>query len=740
MRRFTYKFEFSGLVQGVGFRPFLYNVALKLKLCGEVFNDTRGVVLLINASKDELLNFKQALKKHLPPLARIDKMSVSRLKLRKFENFSIKKSQENFKSTPILSDFALCKTCKKEFNSPKNPRFHYPFITCTNCGVRFSIIKGLPYDRKNTTMDAFKMCAFCKSEYEDPLNSRFHAQPISCPKCGINVYLKNKNAQVLASNKEAFLMLAKLLKKGKIIAIKGVGGFHLCCDALNLNSIKRLRELKNRPSKPLALLCEDIKMASNLAIMNQKEKEALDSKTAPIMLLKKKKNINKNISKALDLVALNTDKIGIVLASQGLQLLIFKHFKKPLIATSANLKGECIIYKEEDLLKKLSHSFDFYLDHERKIENPSDDSIAFMANHKLSFLRTSRGINPYYIELSKEFQSKNALALGSELKNQFVIAFDHKLIISPYIGDLKNLAVRERQLSLLEFFKQNYDLKFDVVLADKHPHFAYTKDFEISLRVQHHYAHICAVLFEHKIYKKCLAFCFDGTGYGDDGRIWGGELFLANLKSYERIGHFKDFKLINADIKNVQNLALSLILSLDLKEEASKFLAHFDTKRLFNLEKIYQQSRLYTSSLGRIIDAFAALIFDLKELEYEAQSGMLIEKFYDFRLDFSYEFDFNGSEICVKNALKAVLHERDKKKACTGFLNALASIIIKTSQFYNDKYQNEFINILCGGVFQNATLLQILHKKHFKFKTGNIFPVNDSSIALGQMAHFLYKG
>lgn len=750
---FTYKIKFEGLVQGVGLRPFIYTLAREFKLCGRVFNDTSGVILLLNARKLELSSFIQKMKANLPPLARLDGVKIFKIKYQNFTNFEIEKSKFDLKTAPILPDFAICEACKKEFNSPKNARFNYPFITCTHCGVRFSIIKTLPYDRKNTSMSAFKMCAFCKSEYENPLNSRFHAQPISCAKCAIEVSLKDKAGRILASDKEAFLRLSKVLKAGKIVAIKAVGGFHLCCDALNLNTIKRLRELKNRALKPFALLCADEKMASSLAKISQKESKLLQSNIAPIVLLKKKKRLKESIKKALDLIAPNTDKIGIMLANQGLQMLIFKHFNAPLIATSANLRGESIIYDESVLRLKLSRVYDFCLDFDRDIQNPSDDSIACVVNGKTMFLRTSRGVNPNFISLSRHFKDANALALGSELKNEFVISYDKKLIISPYIGDLKSLDVRERFFTLLDFFKQNYDLSFQNVLMDKHPHFAYAKELLNRLqseknapkvfKIQHHYAHACAVMFENKLFKTCLAFCFDGTGYGDDGAIWGGEVLLADLKKYERLAHFRSFKLINADIKRVKNLALSLILSLNLKDEAKSFLSKFQGTELRNLEKVFQQNKLFTSSLGRIIDAFAAVIFDLDELEFEAQAGLLIENFYQKNLDFSYEFDFDGREICVKNAFQAVLKEKDKIKACTGFLNALSSLIIKISAFYQKRFENSHKDLkvlLSGGVFQNKTLLEILHRKRFKFKANYKFPPNDSCIALGQMAHFLYKG
>ena len=795
MCRFGFKIEISGLVQGVGFRPFVFKLATQKSLLGEVYNDTKGVVIVLRCTQNECDAFVSELKANLPSLARIDSLNISQIKCEAYEDFKISFSRVNLKTSPMLSDFSFCKDCEKEFYEPTNPRFHYPFITCTHCGVRFSIIKALPYDRKNTTMSEFKMCEFCKSEYEDPLNRRFHAQPISCPSCAIKVSLMvsdfskldnfenlqglNKgegkinsslngfeNSQELeikvskikenssldnvenstnlnsnpaknslkfkelATNEEAFKQAAMLLKAGKILAIKGVGGFHLCCDALNQEAIEKLRLRKHRPAKPLAVLCKDLNQAKTLAHINEKEAALLSSKIKPIVLLRAKNKLGQ--------IAFDTDKIGIMLAYTPFQLLLFEYFKNPIIATSANLSGESIIYKEEDLFSKLDGVFDAVLSYDREIQNPSDDSIAQIIDGETMFLRTSRGISPVYTGLDEHFKKANALALGAELKNQFVIAKDKKLIISPYIGDLKSLDTTNRFNDLLEFFKKSYDCEFKEIIADKHPQFAYTKAFKPNYKVQHHYAHLCATLFEHKIYSETLGFVFDGTGYGDDGHIWGGEILRANLSSYERVGHFSEFKLINADIKNIKNLALSLIWQLNLEDEARDFLSKIEPVRLKNLAKIHAQSKLYTSSLGRIIDAFGAVIFDKERLDYEAQIGLLMEKHFDEKLVYSYEFELKGNEICVKNAFKQAFKD-DARHVCTGFLNALASCIISYTQ--KDELQNGKKEVaLCGGVFQNKTLLKILNKRGFKYKVSLNFPPNDSSIALGQMVHFLYKG
>lgn len=722
-----YKLQISGLVQGVGFRPLVFELASELGLHGEVKNDGFGVEIILACTKEECENFIYKLKEKLPPLVRIDSIDITEQTTTNYTHFSIGTSLQNAKTTPMLSDFALCKECKKEFFDEKNPRFLYPFITCTHCGPRFSIIKNLPYDRCNTTMEALKMCEFCKSEYEDPKNRRFHAQPISCPQCKIDVFLKNKKGEILAQDDEAFKTCAKLLKQGKILAIKGMGGFHLMCDAFNLEAIKELRLRKNRPKKPFALMCRDMSDAKELCFVDEEEEKLLGSILAPIVILKAKK--------AFSLIAPDVDKLGIMLAYTPLHLLLFRYFDGVLVATSANLSGESIIKDEDNLLKKLGNVFDFYLDYAREIHNPSDDSIAQVVNGKTMFLRTSRGLNPTYLEIKSDKKGV-FLALGSELKNEFVIFYENKLLISPYIGDLKSVDVHERFFSLLDFFKQSYDLSFDQILCDKHPNFSYTKEFYNTYKIQHHYAHFCALYFEYekefKKDEKALGFIFDGTGYGDDGKIWGSEIFIGNLKQYERIAHFENFTLINSDIKNIQNLALSLIWHYDLEDEAKIFLSKIPKIKLENLKKIHTHSTLQTSSLGRIIDAFGSIVFNMEKISYEAQIGLMCEAFYDENLDFSYELFSKDGEINFKELIEGALKD-EKSKTITGMFNALANLIITFSKTYDLKV------LLGGGVFQNKTLLQILKAKNFDFFIPLKYPCNDSSIALGQMVHFLKK-
>lgn len=721
----SYKISIYGLVQGVGFRPFVYKIATDLNIKGEVFNDSEGVKIFLNCTPKELENFKNKLINKLPPLARIDKLYVEFYD-KFYENFTISKSKDCEKIAPILPDFAICEECKKELKDPKNPRFNYPFINCTNCGPRFSIIKKLPYDRQNTTMQKFKMCEFCQKEYENPLNRRYHAEPTSCKKCGISLFLKDKKGKIISQNIKAIDDVCELLKQGKIVAIKGLGGFHLVCDALNENSIKILRIKKNRPSKPFAVMCDDIKMVQKFAFINKEEKNLLTSQIKPIVLLKTKDKFPKILSP-------NLDKVGIFLANTGLHIMIFERFKNPIIATSANISGEPILYECENLIEKQGEIFDFILDNDREIFSPSDDSVAQIINKKVSYLRTSRGINPRIIHTN--FKQKGTfLALGAELKNQFAIYKNGDIFLSPYIGDLKNVETFNRFLKILDIFTQTYNFKFDLVLADLHPNFLHTKYFQKKYKIekiQHHKAHAMAGIFEAGFLKdEVLAFCFDGTGYGEDGKIWGGEIFEIYKNIFNRIYHFDEFPLIGGEnsIKNIKNLSLCIAL----KYQISNILQNFTQNLIYNFTKLEKKSIL-TSSIGRIIDAFAYNILKLNEVNFDGETGMKLENLYKKSMDFSYKFLIKGNIIDYKEAFIQSFDD-DIKIAATGFLNAIANLVIEISKKHNKKI------VLCGGVFQNKTLCEkILSSNDADL---NIFipqtlPTNDSSIAVGQIIYYL---
>ena len=734
--RSSFRYEIKGLVQGVGFRPFVYILAHNFKLVGEIYNDDEGVKLNFSGEEASFLAFEKELYEKLPALARIDELKKIKID-QIYEKLEIIASKSATKQAPILPDYALCDDCLREFYDPTNPRYKYPFINCTNCGPRFSIIKALPYDRLNTTMNEFKMCEFCESEYKDPLNRRYHAEPISCPNCGPKLYLKDKFGKVLASGNEAAKQAATLINEGKILAIKGLGGFHLVCDATNEAAVCELRARKHRPSKPFALMSKNLQNARKIAQISEAEAKLLTSNLKPIVLVEAKNG--SNIAKS---VAPNLNKLGVMLAFSGIHLLLFDYLEHYIIATSANISGEVVIKDESELREKLGDVIDFYLDHDREIYSPSDDSIAFCVGDEIIFTRTSRGLNPNFIHTN--FKQKGTfLALGAELKSSFCIYKDGLLMVSPYIGDLKNVATFDRFKDIFTLFETTYDLKIDKVIADLHPNFLNTKwakdqGFEL-VHLQHHYAHLLSVIFENDLPdKEYLGFCFDGTGYGEDGKIWGGEVFRLDKNSHKRVYHFDEFSLFGGEnsIKNIYLIAYSIILKYELEDEGHKFLVNFDEKVLRNFKMMEQKglNLVKTSSVGRIFDAFGAIICGIFSSSFEGESGMRLEALYDKNLDVCYKFSLNDGVIGFKDAFKSALKD-EPRVAATAFINGMADIIFEISK--NEKKEI----LLSGGVFQNKTLLELIYKKfteaNLKFYINKQFCSNDSNVNLGQIYYYL---
>ena len=760
-------------------RPFIYNLALSLGLKGQVYNDDSGVKISLCGSAADCESFLSSIKKNPPPLARIDEI-ICESSSEIFDDFRIISSQQAQKIAPILSDFAICADCEAEFRDPKNRRYHHAFINCTHCGPRFSIISSLPYDRKNTSMAEFKMCASCEREYNDPLNRRFHAQPTCCPNCGPKAFLKDLKGQILAGDKSAFSTCAELLEQGKIIAIKGLGGFHLCCDGSNAKAINELRQRKNRPAKPLAIMCENEQMASALADFTKSEKKLLNSQLRPIVLAKKSQVLKPKLSQA---IAPNIDKIGVFLAPTSFNLLLFHYFKKPIIATSANLSGEPIITSFNELCAKLNLMADFVLDHNRQILNPSDDSVAFYSEslELAQYIRTSRGLRPSIVPfeipnnispnsripsenllnsripsenlLNSRISSENSripkytphktiLALGSELKNTFGIYYKGNIFLSPYIGDLKNIATKKRFDALLATFKRTYELEFTEIIADLHPHFSHTKYFEKSgqniKKLAHHKAHIYSVMCENNLPLNAdiIGFAFDGTGYGEDFKIWGGEVFgVCKSKGLKRLYHFDNFAMIGSQnaIKNIYFLAFALLRKYELS--APSFFGRFNQNQLKRLEIGLKAASVQTSSLGRIFDAVASIVLGLDSVSYDAQAPMELEALYDSSLDICYEFSIDDEIISAKGVLESILKQSVPSVAATGFINGIAALIAKIAK------KHEKSVVLGGGCFANKALLEqtitLLKAQNTPYYLPKNLPAGDESIALGQLYYAL---
>lgn len=724
------KISVYGLVQGVGFRPFVYNLALNKGLNGSVFNDGSGVKIKLSGSSDKVDEFISDLQNRPPVLSRIDRVEVVSLEPFFADEFKIIESQKAQKITPILPDFAICDECQSELLDPNNRRYNHPFINCTNCGPRFSIIKSLPYDRINTTMSKFDMCHECKAEYENPLDRRYHAQPVACKNCGAKLSYKSLDGAILASDQKALEWCINDLKAGKIVAIKGVGGFHLVCDGLNQEAIMELKKRKRRPHKPLAIMCKDIDMAKQYAYINKFESEILNSNLKPIVLLKSKNNLPKSITNGVG-------NLGIFLPPTPLHIMLLQRLNRPIIATSANPSKEPILTSFDELANRLNGVCDMVLDNDRDIINPSDDSICFELFSKPIYLRTSRGLKPSItpIKLGLKNPPKGCfLALGSLMKNQFAIYKDGMVFSSPYIGDMGSIAVNRRFFELLESFKSIYDFKFKFTIGDAHPHFDFVNSFKDTklYKVYHHHAHALSVMMENGVDGEILALSFDGTGYGQDSTIWGGEVLKCNGSEFKRVMHFDTFDLIGGDkgIKNICYLAYAIAKKYNLN--STKIDALISQEKRANLDKILEHrlNVIKTSSLGRIFDAFAAIVLGLSEIFYDAQAPMMLEALYDESLDAAYEFEIKGEKISYQNAFIGALND-PKEIAATAFINGLANLAVKIAK------QNNLAVILCGGVWQNRALLA---KTISEFKRHNIRyylpinePMNDSAIAMGQI-------
>lgn len=713
-------FFIEGVVQGVGFRPFVYRVASQLNLVGFVKNSIEGVELEVEGLESDITEFEKLLHLELPPLARIDSVQISQIEIQNDASFEILQSTEDSSSNKtalIPPDIAICKDCLEDIKAEEK-YLEYFATNCTNCGPRYSIIKTVPYDRINTSMKKFKMCDSCQDEYRNPLNRRYHAQPISCNSCGPTL---NKTIE----------STAKDIKDGKIVAIKGLGGFHIVCDSTNDQTVQKLREFKNRPTKPFAIMCKDIEQVKSLAKVSDKERELLESKEAPIVILHK--SSTKNIS---DYIAPNIDRIGCFLPYTALHHILFKYLENSIVATSANLGDEPIIIDSESIKEKLPF-VDSILDFDRDIVNGVDDSLLQVVGSKIQSLRLSRGYAPKVIKLPFKSEKK-ILAVGANQKNSIAFVIDDNIILSPHIGDLGSLESFEFFTRTIETFKRFYDFEPDVIIHDKHPNYETTKwaknQAKELVEVQHHLAHIYACKAEFGLRGDYLGFSFDGTGYGDDGTLWGGEVFVGDERKYS----FKQIKLLGGEkaIKEPRRVALSMlfdklsldeILSLDIelvksfKESEIKILHQSHTKNL---------NAPQSSSVGRIFDAMASFANLLQFQSYEGEAGLICEQNYNKNISRTFEYRIEDGIIDIE-------YDFFDKDIVSIFINTLVKIVVDISKMQNLEV------ILSGGVFQNKTLLELieskLEKENIKYFSEQKTAINDGGIALGQAYYLVYK-
>lgn len=736
--------QIKGIVQGVGFRPYVFNLAHKYDIKGWVNNDEKGVNILLYAKEENIQNFINELKINPPKLAKIDSIEIEKItNIKEYKSFEIIEStSSNNKSTIVSPDMSICDDCINEINDNSNFRFNYALTNCINCGPRYSIIKTVPYDRCNTSMADFILCDKCEEEYKNPSNRRYHAQPVACEKCGPSLKLYNQNSISIYNNIEAIKETANLIDKGHIFAIKGLGGFHLVCDATNDETIKRLRNLKCRPNKPYAVLFKDISSIKDYTLLTSKEEEVLNSKEKPIVLV----DVSKN-SLLSPYINPNVEKLGCFISYTPLQNLLFRYLKNPIIATSANLKDEPIIRTKEEIFEKLGNIVDFVLDYNREIVNACDDSVIQIVEANIIKLRNARGYAPTSIKVKKAI-NKKVLSLGANQKSTITLAFENNLISSPHIGDLSTIDSVEYFERTIETFKNFYDFKPEILVCDKHPNYESTKyalkmkekepNIEI-VQVQHHYAHILSVMAENGLENDVLGFTFDGTGYGDDGNIWGGEVFIANRRDYKRINHIKYFRLLGGEkaIKEPKRVALSLLFdnfSLDeillLDNPVVKAFEQNEIKMLYTMWEKGLNAPL-TSSIGRLFDAISSFANILHVQTYEGETGLQIEQNYDKCITDTYTYTIKNEEIDLSCMIKEIVKDSDKKLICSKFINTIVEIILDISNMYKD-----YPVVVSGGVFQNKTILSLLIKRFKQVDKVLYFnkevPSNDGGISFGQ--------
>lgn len=753
--RARYHITIQGIVQGVGFRPFVYLQAREKDITGYVNNTSSGVEIEIEGENTNLRNFIQIVRDIPPPASRITDIQINSIPLSFDKGFSISKSiASGKKSALISSDVATCQDCLNELKDPSDRRFGYPFINCTNCGPRYTIINDIPYDRHNTSMATFKMCPNCYKEYNNPFSRRFHAQPNACPVCGPQVFLYD-NQEKLIEDVSPVGEAARLLKKGMIVAIKGIGGFHLAVDAFCEEAVKRLRFLKHRREKPFALMFRDLFALAQSARVSVAEKETLLSKERPIVLVEK--TIPNNIALS---VAPGNRYFGAMLPYTPLQHLLFDFGFEALVMTSGNLSNEPICIDNNESFEKLSGVADYFLVHNRDIFVRSDDSIVTHISGSTRQIRRSRGFVPVPVFLKESLSP--ILACGGLLKNTICLIKENRAFLSQHIGNLENPDAINSFESAITHLKEILEVNPQIIAYDLHPdypssHYALKQKQTTLIGVQHHFAHMVGCMAEHGLNEKVIGIVLDGSGYGLDGSIWGGEVLAGDLSSFERKSHFEYLPIPGANlaIKEPWRMAVSYLYQAygeKLLELPLPFIKKHAPKNIEILLKMIRQkiNSPLTSSCGRLFDGVAALIGLRDFVSFEGQGAMELEMIQSREEIFSYPYEtFNNNGIYLirhQPIIKGIV--KDLKKGKTGaqisrrFHFTLIEIFTRICCKVRDESALEKV-VLSGGVFQNRTILtgleQQLKQKDFKVYSNVLIPANDGGLSLGQAvaAHYI---
>ncbi|MBI4848981.1 MAG: carbamoyltransferase HypF [Nitrospirae bacterium] len=743
------KVNITGLVQGVGFRPFVYRLAGELGLRGYVLNDTAGVLIEAEGEKEKLDEFLVRVEKDKPALSRIYSLRHTFLEESGCGEFEIRESrEEGDKSALILPDLTVCDECLNDVTNPKDRRFLYPFTNCTNCGPRFTIINKLPYDRKNTAMKDFRMCPKCEKEYSLPDDRRFHAQPDACHECGPWISLYDCEGALLCEKEDALEKAVNLVRKGYIVAVKGLGGYHLICDATNEDAVSRLRQKKHREEKPLAVMFPDLDSIKKETHLNMLEERAVQSIERPVVIVKKREGTALAHS-----VSPGNRTAGVFLPYTPLHHLILKKLKKPVVATSANTTDEPIAKDNADAFSRLSAIADYFLSHNREIVRRCDDSVVRIVAERQAPVRRSRGFAPLPVNVPFKF-SKPVLALGPYMNNTIALGIDDRVFLSQHIGDLDTPLAVEFYDETIKDFLRLFDVQPEIVVSDLHPGYYSTKYGEAHyadrlVKAQHHYSHILSCMAENEIAEdaEVIGFAFDGTGYGTDKTIWGGEVLISSYRGFKRAYHLQPYKLPGGDkaVKEPCRTALSLLYeTFGERAKDFDFIPLSEEERSFLISMMEKDiNSPLTTSMGRLFDGVASIAGLKHRVSYHAQAAIELEQAAE-RSDITDSYP-----VVVKNNMiyqfPVIDNIVDDLKAGTPieviakkFHNTVVEIIVNVSESVRDETGITAV-ALSGGVFQNAVLLENtfrrLKETGFTPLVHQLVPPNDGGLALGQAAY-----